>query len=75
MNRRSFIGSLGLTLSLPHLECFGSVTNNIKRLAVVYVPNGINMHHWTPKQYGDIIDIPNTLSPMEDHLEQTSIMV
>ena len=74
MNRRSFIGSLGLTLSLPHLECFGSVTNNIKRLAVVYVPNGINMHHWTPKQYGDIIDIPNTLSPMEDHLEQTSII-
>ncbi len=74
MNRRSFIGSLGLTLSLPHLECFGSITNNIKRLAVVYVPNGINMHHWTPKQYGRVIDIPNSLSPMEDHLDQSLVI-
>ena len=74
MNRRQFVGSLGLTFALPQLECFGNVTNEIKRLAVVYVPNGINMEHWTPKNYGDVIDIPNTLSPLENHLNETQII-
>ena len=74
MNRRQFIGSLGLTFALPQLEVFGSTTTDIKRLAVVYVPNGINMSHWTPSGYGDIIDIPNTLSPLQDHLKETQVI-
>ena len=74
MNRRQFIGSLGLTFALPQLEVFGSTTTDIKRLAVVYVPNGINMSHWTPNGYGDIIDIPNTLSPLQDHLKETQVI-
>ena len=74
MNRRTFLSSIGVTLALPQMECFGSVTNNVQRLAVVYVPNGINMEHWTPKHYGDIIDIPNTLSPMQDYLEHTQVI-
>ena len=74
MNRRKFIGSLGLSMALPNLECFGGTKDNIKRLAVVYVPNGINMHHWTPNGYGDIIDIPNTLSPLEAHLKETQVI-
>ena len=41
MNRRQFIGALGAGFALPGLECFGNVSNNIKRLGVVYVPNGI----------------------------------
>ena len=74
MNRRTFLSSIGVMLALPQMECFGSVTNNVRRLAVVYVPNGINMEHWTPKHYGDIIDIPNTLSPMQDYLEHTQVI-
>ena len=74
MNRRKFIGSLGLSMALPNLECFGGTKDNIKRLAVVYVPNGINMHHWTPNGYGDIIDIPNTLTPLEAHLKETQVI-
>ena len=74
MNRRQFIGSLGLTFALPQLEVFGSPATDIKRLAVVYVPNGINMSHWTPNGYGDIIDIPNTLSPLQDHLKETQVI-
>ena len=74
MNRRKFIGSLGLSMALPNLECFGGTKDNIKRLAVVYVQNGINMHHWPPNGYGDIIDIPNTLSPLEAHLKETQVI-
>ena len=36
MNRRQFIGSLGLTFALPQFECFGNATTDIKRLAVVW---------------------------------------
>lgn len=72
-SRRAFLGSLGLSFALPHLECFGN-QSDIKRFAAVYVPNGINMHHWTPKYYGDLIDLPNILSPMQDHLDCTQII-
>ena len=39
MNRRKFIGALGLSMALPNLECFGNVEKDIKRFAAVYVPN------------------------------------
>ena len=74
MNRRKFVGSLGLSLALPSLECFGSAKKDVKRFAAVYVPNGINMHHWTPSYYGDLGDLPNILSPMQDHIDCTQII-
>lgn len=74
MNRRKFVGSLGLSLTLPSLECFGGAKKDIKRFATVYVPNGINMHHWTPSYYGDLVDLPNILSPMQDHIDCTQII-
>lgn len=74
MNRRKFVGSLGLSLALPSLECFGNIKKDIKRFAAIYVPNGINMHHWTPGYYGDLSDLPNILSPMQDHIDSTQII-
>ena len=74
MNRRKFVSSLGLSLALPSLECFANVKKDIKRFAAVYVPNGINMHHWTPNYYGDLINLPDTLSPMRDHIDHTQII-
>ena len=74
MNRRKFVGSLGLSLALPNLECFGSIKKDIKRFAAVYVPNGINMHHWTPSYYGELNGLPNILSPMQDHIDNTQII-
>ena len=74
MNRRKFVGSLGLSLALPSLECFGNIKKDIKRFAAIYVPNGINMHHWTPSYYGNLSDLPNILSPMQDHIDSTQII-
>ena len=74
MNRRRFIGTLGASFALPGLECFGNVSTDIKRLGVVYVPNGINMNYWTPKHYGDIMNMPDSLSPMQDHKDYMSII-
>jgi len=74
INRRKFVGSLGLSLALPNLECFGETTKDIRRFAAVYVPNGINMHHWTPNYYGDLTSLPDTLSPMQDHVDDMQII-
>ena len=74
INRRKFVGSLGLSLALPNLECFGETNKDIRRFAAVYVPNGINMHHWTPSRYGDLTSLPDTLSPMQDHVDDVQII-
>ena len=74
MNRRRFIGSLGLSLVLPSLETFAEETESIKRLGVVYVPNGINMHHWTPEEYGKVSLLPRILEPMNRHLDVAQVI-
>ena len=66
MNRRKFIGTLGLSMALPGLECFGNVKRDVKRFAAVYVPNGINMHHWTPNGYGDRDLLINSLISFDE---------
>lgn len=76
MNRRLFLQSLGITFALPQLEIFGSEVNSpaIKRVGIVYVPNGINMHQWTPKNVGMIDSLPSTLSPLNRHMDVTQII-
>ncbi len=74
LNRRKFIGSIGLSFMLPNLEAFGNAQSDIKRFAAVYVPNGINMHHWTPNYHGDLTHLPDTLSPMQDHINNMHIL-
>ena len=73
-NRRKFLGGIGLSFMLPNLEALGNINSDVKRFAAVYVPNGINMHHWTPSYQGDLIDLPGTLSPMQDHINNMHIL-
>ena len=35
------------------------------RLAWFYVPNGIDMRHWTPAAEGPLGDLPGILAPLE----------
>jgi len=74
MNRRNFIKGIGVSLALPSLETFADNTESINRFGVVYVPNGINMHHWTPQTTGDIKSLPRILNPLEKHLDVTQIV-
>ena len=56
LDRRTMLRGLGATLALPLLDCmlpaFSAVAKSqarpVKRLGVIYVPNGIRMEHWTP---------------------------
>lgn len=74
LSRRAVLRGVGATLSLPWLEAMGPLTawaENAKpgsvapnRMAFLYVPNGVHMPDWTPKETGAKFTLPPTLAPL-----------
>jgi hypothetical protein len=70
--RRTFLRGVGATLALPLLDgmvpAFAAqrhtAANPIRRLGIVYVPNGMNMHEWRPKDAGAGFELSPTLTPL-----------
>jgi hypothetical protein len=77
--RRSFLKGLGTLVALPVLESMlpaaafassgpaGSANGLPRRVAFMYVPNGINMADWTPKGVGTDFELPYILEPLKSH--------
>jgi hypothetical protein len=79
--RRTFLRGMGTMMALPLLDAMvpalswaSSATaaarsqgSAPRRLAFVYVPNGIHMPDWTPAQFGTEFDLPSTLQPLAAH--------
>ena len=67
--RRTFLKGMGTALSLPLLEAMApsakvlaaaapsGVSRRPRRMAFLYVPNGVNMADWTPKRWPGL-DLP-----------------
>jgi len=83
LSRREVLRAVGDTVALPLLDsmipAFGgarvSAAAAVRRLGVVYVPNGIMMPWWTPKTEGAGFEFPDILKPLEpsrDHLRVIS---
>jgi hypothetical protein len=82
LSRREVLRAVGATVALPLLDsmvpAFGSrlsAAAPVRRLGVVYVPNGIMMPWWTPKTEGAGFEFPDILKPLEpsrDHLRVLS---
>jgi len=76
LQRRTFLRGVGTTLALPLLEAmrpasaFAAEKQIPRRLAFLYVPNGIHMPNWTPKQVGTDFDLPSILQPLEPVRDQ-----
>jgi uncharacterized protein DUF1552 len=75
LERRTFLRGLGASVALPFLDAmvpvFAAVPKPVRRLGVVYVPNGMNMIEWRPKTVGAGFDLPSTLkslAPFQDRL-------
>jgi len=76
IDRRMVLRGFGTALSLPLLEAMmpltalaqsGTKSKHPVRMAFVFVPNGINMEHWTPKAEGKFSDaLPSVLAPLAD---------
>ena len=79
LSRRTVLRGLGATLALPLLygmvPAFAQMRNSaakpVRRLAAVYVPNGMNIWKWTPAAEGrnfELGPILDSLEPFRDRL-------
>ena len=70
--RRTVLRGIGTTLALPLLDGMvpaltalsRTAARPVKRLGVVYVPNGIVMEQWTPAAAGARFEMTPTLQPL-----------
>ena len=68
VNRRRILTGMGATVALPWLEGLTSAAAPAtppKRLAFMYVPNGVHMPDWRPAAPGVMTVLPPTLQPLE----------
>jgi hypothetical protein len=79
LSRRTMLRGLGAALGLPLLDSMvpaavalqQTAARPLRRLGVVYVPNGMNMAEWTPSAEGDafpLSSILEPLAPVREHL-------
>jgi hypothetical protein len=73
--RRTFLRGMGVALALPLLDsmvpALSAAAKPVRRLGVVYVPNGMAMDSWLPKADGaafEMTPILTPLTPFRDHM-------
>ncbi|WP_435005071.1 DUF1552 domain-containing protein [Tundrisphaera lichenicola] len=69
--RRTLLRGLGAALALPWMESLPAVAGAVAkssappvRMCYWYVPNGVNLASWFPKEPGPLVDLPETLQPL-----------
>ncbi len=78
--RRTFLRGVGTAIALPFLDsmvpAFASEAAGKApvRMAFVYVPNGIDMRHWSPDYEGPLTTLPNTLKPLEPYKNDITLL-
>jgi len=78
---------MGTVVALPMLEAMlpgsklmgaslgGAAAKEFpKRVAFIYVPNGINMSKWTPEKFGADYELSPTLAPLAPHQADISVL-
>lgn len=74
---------VGTMMALPWLESVASAAGSVaaaasgppRRLAFFYVPNGINMKHWTPDERGPLSnDLPEILKSLTPYREYVNVV-
>ena len=81
ITRRTALRGLGTLVALPFLESLAPAATSVaaaskapKRLAFLYVPNGIDMKHWTPSNDGKLGSLTGILSPLNKHRDAVNVM-
>jgi hypothetical protein len=74
LSRRAVLKGLGTAIALPALDAMipavASAATPAKalaplRMAVIYVPNGVNVDEWMPKRTGYMFELPYVLEPLK----------
>lgn len=81
LGRRTVLRGLGAAISLPLLDAMtpafaqSTVAGGAPvRLAWFYVPNGIDMRHWTPAAEGALGELPGILQPLTPHKDDLLVL-
>jgi hypothetical protein len=82
ISRRTVLRGLGVGIALPWLEAMMPAVSLAapaaaaapKRMAFFYVPNGINMAGWTPKEEGTNFELPEILKRLEPHRDHLLVL-
>jgi len=78
--RRTFLRGMGAAIALPMLDAMTPAfaapraAAAPKRLAFVYVPNGITMEEWTPAAAGRAFEYTRVLKPLEPFRDDTLVL-
>ncbi|HYP14626.1 MAG TPA: DUF1552 domain-containing protein, partial [Bryobacteraceae bacterium] len=66
--RRSFLRGMGAVVGLPFLDAMTPALKASQkapvRAAWFYIPNGVDMRHWTPAANGALDKLPRILEPL-----------
>jgi len=76
ISRRTLLRGVGVGLGLPWLEAFAasSASRNPVRMAVLYMPNGVNTAAWNPVGSGRDFALSPTLEPLKDFKDQIVVI-
>ena len=77
ITRRTFLRGVGVTMALPLLEslpAWGATPAGPKRLAVLFMGNGINAHHWWAKGSGAEMELSKTLEPLAPFRKKLNVI-
>jgi hypothetical protein len=80
--RRTFLRGVGAALALPLLDAMvpaltavvKTAANPVRRLGIVYVPNGMAMDSWTPAVEGAGFEFPPILKSLEPFRDQLLVL-
>jgi len=76
-SRRRILTGMGAVVALPWLESMGRAlapASPPRRMAFIYVPNGIHMADWRPGNPGALSALPPVLQPLEKLREQLVVL-
>lgn len=82
ISRRTALRGIGASLALPFLDSMvpaltaarKTAASPVRRLGVVYVPNGIAMKYWMPAAEGKGFAFPRILKPLETYRERLLVL-
>ena len=83
LHRRTFLRGLGTAVALPLLESMTplraaaaavAAAKPPVRMAFLFVPNGVHLPAWTPKEEGSLFTLPPTLAPL-NHLKRDLLVL
>ena len=82
LSRRTVLRGLGASLALPLLDSMipalssasAQAAQPVKRLGVVYVPNGMAMKSWTPATEGADFEITRILQPLAAYRDRMLVL-